>query len=89
MTKITPRQAEVLKTMYEMHPVGAAFHDRSGKTVYAQLFNKGLVYCYYGPAKSCMITDDGAVVEVPSEHEAAVVEAADECPACCIYLETA
>ena len=61
MTKITPRQAEVLTMMYEMHPVGAAFHDRSGKTVYSQLFNKGLVYCYYGPAKSCMITDDGAV----------------------------
>ena len=28
-----------------------------------------------------------AIVEVPAEHEAAVLDAAEECPAACIYVE--
>jgi ferredoxin len=35
----------------------------------------------------CVRTDDGAIVAVPAAHEAAVIAAADECPAACIYVE--
>ena len=32
-------------------------------------------------------TDRGAIVGVPSGFEAAVIQAAEECPAMCIYVE--
>ncbi len=33
-------------------------------------------------------TDTGAIVEVPAGQEAAVLDAAEECPAACIYVES-
>jgi len=32
-------------------------------------------------------TDRRAIVGVPSGHEEAVIQAAEECPAMCIYIE--
>jgi ferredoxin len=34
-----------------------------------------------------VLKDSGAVVAVPTGHEQAVLDAAEECPAACIYVE--
>jgi ferredoxin len=34
-----------------------------------------------------VLTERGAIVAVPAEHETAVLEAAEECPAACVYVE--
>lgn len=34
-----------------------------------------------------VLTDAGAIVSVPAGWEAAVIDAAEECPAACIYVE--
>ncbi len=35
-----------------------------------------------------VLTERGAMISVPSGREAAVLDAAEECPAACIYVET-
>ncbi len=34
-----------------------------------------------------VLTERGAIVDVPAGHETAVLDAADECPAACIFVE--
>jgi ferredoxin len=48
------------------------------------MFDGDLAYVREGDR---VLTEPGAIVAVPAGHEAMVFDAAEECPAGCIYVE--